>query len=235
MGVEWFRNAIVYQVFIDRFAGFKSTAWNKPDFMGGTIRGVIEKLPYLKELGVNTVWLSPFYQASAYHGYHITDFFKVDPHFGNLADVKELIRKTHRLKMKIITDFVPNHLSYKHLYFLDAQKSKKSRYYKWFIFKKWPDDYMCFLSYKEIPKINLDYPPARNHIVKAAKYWLSLGFDGYRLDHVLGPKHSFWKYFKDVIKKDYPNAVLIGEAWMWKIKLKELKTINLKNKYFKYF
>ena len=233
-GVEWFNNAIIYQVFIDRFAGFKSKDWNKPDFMGGNIRGIIDKLNYLKELGINTIWLSPFFQASAYHGYHITDFMKVDPHFGTLDDIKELISKAHKLKMKIITDFVPNHLSYKHLFFLEAQKDKKSKYYKWFFFKKWPDDYMCFLSYKEIPKINLDYPAARDHIIKAAKYWLSLGFDGFRLDHVLGPKHSFWKYFRKEIKKNYPSAVLIGEAWMKSIKFSELKTLNLKNKFWKW-
>lgn len=234
MGVEWFRNAIVYQVFVDRFAGFKSKEWNKPDFMGGNLRGIIEKLDYLKELGINTIWVSPFYETSAYHGYHVTNFYKVDPHFGTLSDVKELISKAYKNKMKIIADFVPNHCSHKHPFFLEAQKNKKSEYYKWFIFKKWPDDYMCFLSYKELPKINLDYPPARKHIIGAAKYWLKLGFDGFRLDHVIGPSHRFWKHFKKEIKKDFPNAVLIGEAWMKGIKWKELKTINIRNKYLKW-
>ncbi|KYK26474.1 hypothetical protein AYK26_04965 [Euryarchaeota archaeon SM23-78] len=234
MSVEWFKNAIIYHIIIDRFAGFKSKEWNKPEFMGGTIKGIIEKLPYLKELGINTIWISPFYKTSAYHGYHITNFYEVDPHFGTLNDIKELIIKVHKLKMKIITGFVPNHCSHKHPFFSEAQKDKNSEYYNWFFFKKWPDDYMCFLSYKEIPKINLDYLPARDHIVGVAKYWLSLGFDGFRLDHVIGPTHKFWKHFKKEIKKDFPNAVLIGEAWMMGIKWKELRTINVKNKYLKW-
>lgn len=232
--VDWFKDAIIYQIFIDRFAGCKSKEWNKPIFLGGNIRGIIEKLSYIKELGINTLWVSPFYETSAYHGYHITDFFKVDPHFGTLDDVKKIIREVHTLKMRIITDFVPNHCSWKHPYFLAAQKNKNSKYYNWFYFKKWPNDYLCFLNFKELPKINLDYAPARDHIIKAAKYWLSLGFDGFRLDHVIGPTHQFWKYFKKEIKKDYPNTMLIGEAWMKGIKFNELKTINVRRKLLKW-
>lgn len=234
MGAEWFKNAIIYHIFIDRFADYKYRDWKKPEFMGGTIQGIIDKLDYIKELGVNTIWISPFYETSAYHGYHITNFFKVDPHFGTLTDIKELINKVHGLSMKIITDFVPNHCSDEHPFFVEARKNKKSEYYHWFYFKKWPKDYLCFLSVKELPKLNLDHPAARDEITRAAKYWLSLGFDGFRLDHVIGPKHTFWKYFREQIKKDYPDAVLIGEAWMKGIKFRELKTINLKNKFWKW-
>ncbi len=93
---------------------------------------------------------------------------------------------------------------------------------------------MCFLKYKEIPKLNLDYPNAREHIIKSVKYWLAFGFDGVRLDHVVGPKHKFWKIFRNEIKKEFPDAVLIGEACMFGIKLSELKTINIKNKFIKW-
>jgi len=232
---KWFKKAIIYQILIDRFAGYKSNNWNKNDFIGGNIKGIIKKLPYIKKLGVNTIWISPFYKTSAYHGYHITDFFKVEPNFGNLTHVKELIKKTHEKGMRIIADFVPNHCSWKHPYFKDAQKNKNSKYKNWFYFKKWPNKYLCFLSFKELPKINLDYPPAREHIIKSAKYWLSLGFDGFRLDHVIGPKHKFWREFRKKIKKDFPEAVLIGEAWIEGIKLSELKTINIKNKFLRFF
>jgi len=232
--VNWFKDAIIYQIFIDRFVGCKSEGWNKPVFLGGNIKGIIEKLSYIKELGINTLWISPFYKTSAYHGYHITDFFKIDPHFGTVDDIKKLIREVHMLRMQIITDFVPNHCSWKHPYFLDAQKNKNSKYYNWFYFKRWPNDYLCFLNFKELPKINLDYAPARDYITKAAKYWLSLGFDGFRLDHVIGPTHQFWEQFKKEIKKDYPNAVLIGEAWMKGIKFNELKTINVRRKLVKW-
>ena len=234
-GTGWFSNSIIYHIFIDRFSGFKSTKnWEKPIFLGGNIRGIIDKLTYLKDLGVNTIWISPFYETSAYHGYHITDFFRVDSHFGTIDDIKKLIQSVHENDMHIIADFVPNHCSKEHPFFKDAQLNKNSPYYDWFYFTKWPNQYFCFLSVREIPKINLDNPEARRHIIDAAKYWLSNGFDGFRLDHVIGPKHSFWLQFKEEIKNRYPNAVLIGEAWMMGIKRKELITINIQNKFLKW-
>jgi len=234
MSVDWFKDAIIYHILIDRFAGCKSNEWDKPRFLGGNIRGIINKLDYIKELGVNTLWISPFYEASAYHGYHITDFFKVDPHFGNQDDLIELINKVHKAGMRIITDFVPNHCSHKHPFFLDAQKNENTKYKKWFYFRNWPDDYLCFLSFKELPKLNLDNQKTVTHIIDSAKYWLSLGIDGYRLDHCIGPKRKFWKAFREELKNDYPDCVLIGEAWMRGIKFRELRTVNVRRKYLKW-
>lgn len=234
-GVDWFKNSVIYHILIDRFAGFRSSDnWEKPEFLGGTIKGIIEKFDYLQDLGVNTIWISPFYKTSEYHGYHITDFYQVDPHFGTTNDIKKLIKIVHNHDMHIIADFVPNHCSNRHPYFQEAQLNKNSEYRNWFYFTKWPNNYMCFLSIKEIPKINLNNPNARNYIINAAKHWLSLGFDGYRLDHVIGPPHSFWKQFKKEIKKIFPNAILIGEAWMKGIKFDELKTININHKFLKW-
>jgi len=232
---EWFKNSVIYHILIDRFAGFKTTKqWEKPIFLGGNIRGIIEKLPYLKLLNINTIWISPFYKTSAYHGYHITDFFQVDPHFGTNNDLEELIDSVHKLDMHIIADFVPNHCSKEHTYFKEAQSDINSEYKDWFYFTNWPDDYLCFLSVKEIPKINLDNPKARNYIINAAKHWLSIGFDGYRLDHVIGPSHYFWQQFRYEIKKNFPNVILIGEAWMKGIKFNELNTLKIKNKLIKW-
>ncbi len=233
--VSWFKKAIIYHIFIDRFAGFESTDnWDKPIFLGGNLKGIVQKLSYLQNLGINTLWISPFYKTSAYHGYHITDFYDVDHHFGTLSDLKELIKEVHKRDMKIIADFVPNHCSKDHPFFKEAQQIKNSPYFDWFYFTNWPDDYLCFLSIKEIPKLNLNNSGVKEHIIGAAKYWLNQGFDGFRLDHVLGPPHNFWKDFRKEIKKDYPSAVLIGEAWMMGIKRDELKTINVKNKFIKW-
>lgn len=235
-GVDWFKKAIIYHILIDRFAGYSSTKnWDKPIFIGGHLKGIIEKLPYLKKLGVNILWISPFYMTNVYHGYHITDFYKIDPQFGTIENLKELIEIVHENKMHIIADFVPNHCSKDHLFFKKAQKNKNSEYKKWFYFNKWPSEYLSFLSIKDLPKINLNHPPAREHIINSAKYWLSCGLDGYRLDHVIGPSHDFWKKFIFEIKNEYPNSVLIGEAWMQGIKYNELKTINIKRKIFKWF
>jgi glycosidase len=234
-GTDWFKNAIIYHILIDRFAGFKSPkSWEKPEFLGGTIQGIIESLSYLDELGINTIWISPFYKTSEYHGYHITDFYQVEPRFGTIKDIKKLIEVVHKKNMRIITDFVPNHCSNKHPYFKDAQQDKKSEYLRWFHFSKWPDEYRCFLSIKQLPKINLDYPNARKYIINNAKHWLSLGFDGYRLDHCIGLSHNFWLQFTNEIKKIFPNVVLIGEAWMKGVRFNELRTLNLRNKYIKW-
>jgi|WetSurMetagenome_2_1015567.scaffolds.fasta_scaffold03892_3 glycosidase len=230
--VDWLKDSVIYQVFIDRFAGFQTTEnWDQPIFLGGTIRGIIDKLPYLTELGVTTLWISPFYKTSAYHGYHITDFYQVDPHFGTSDDIKELIQTCHKNNLSIIADFVPNHCSKQHPFFKEAQNNKNSPYRDWFYFTHWPDEYLCFLSVKEIPKLNLDNPLTRDHIVNAAKYWLSFGLDGFRLDHVIGPSHAFWKYFRSEIKDQFPHAVLIGEAWMMGIKKQELRTLQVRNKF----
>ena len=231
----WFKNAIIYHILIDRFAGYSSTQdWEKPVFLGGNLCGIIKKLPYLKDLGITTLWISPFYQTSAYHGYHITDFYQVDPHFGTINDLKELICAVHKQEMQIIADFVPNHCSKEHFFFKEAQIDKNSPYYEWFYFTHWPNDYQCFLSIREIPKLNLTNPDTRNHIINAAKYWLSFGLDGFRLDHVIGPPHSFWKLFYKEIKTEYPSAILIGEAWMQGIKRQELRTINIHHKLLKW-
>jgi len=234
-GIDWFKKTIIYHIFIDRFAGFNSeNNWEHPIFLGGNIKGIIEKIPYLKDLGIETIWISPFYKCSEYHGYHITDFYKVEPNFGNLEDIKELIKTVHQEKMYIITDFVPNHVSDKHPFFKEAIKNKQSEYFNWFYFKKWPTEYLCFLSINQLPKINLNNKDAKNYIINAAKHWLSLGFDGFRLDHVIGPDSNFWKQLRNEIKKIFPNVVLIGEAWMKGIKFKELKTINIRHKYLKW-
>ncbi len=226
--VDNLKRSIIYQILIDRYAGYDSQKdWNKNQFIGGNIKGIIDSLPYLKNLGITIIWISPFYKTSAYHGYHITDFFEVEPQFGTKQELKRLIDLVHQNKMKIIADFVPNHVSHLHPFFIDAKKQKNSKYSDWFYFSNWPEDYKCFLSIKELPKLNLKNIDVKNHIINSAKYWLSFGLDGYRLDHVIGPSNKFWIEFYEEIKKQFPNAFLIGEAWMYGISWKELNTIQI--------
>jgi len=222
------KKTVIYQILIDRYAGYNlKNDWNKNQFIGGNIKGIIDSLPYLKNLGVTIIWISPFYKTSAYHGYHITDFFEVEPKFGTKHDLKRLIDLVHQNKMKIIADFVPNHVSRHHPFFIDAMKKKNSNFSDWFYFSNWPKEYQCFLSIRDLPKLNLANKDVKNHIIDSAKYWLSIGFDGYRLDHVIGPSNTFWVDFYREIKKQFPNVFLIGEAWMQGISWPELKTIQI--------
>lgn len=232
--MEWFKRAIVYQIFIDRFAGYGPGCDNKPQFVGGNLAAITPKLIYIKSLGFNTIWLSPFYECTAYHGYHITDFFKIDSRFGNMSDFNELVNEVKKLDLKLIIDFVPNHVSKYHPFFKQACTNASSPYRKWFYFRKWPDKYLCFLYFTELPKLNLHCPETYDHVLKAAKFWINKGADALRLDHAMGPDASFWKKFYTDIKSDYPNSVLIGEAWCSGISFKLLKTVGLRNKYLRW-
>jgi glycosidase len=229
---NWLKQAIIYQLLIDRFAGVINAS-NSNNFLGGNINGIIEKLDYLSNLGINAIWLSPFFETKEYHGYHITNFEKIDPHFGDINDLKELIQIAHSKNIKIIADFVPNHCSCYHPFFLDAQSFKKSKYYDWFYFKKWPNDYLCFLNFKMLPKLNLDNNEVGTYIINNAKLWLSYGIDALRLDHAIGPSHQFWQKFNRAIKKDYPDVLLIGEVWGKGIKNSDFDTLNFKNKFWR--
>lgn len=231
----WFKQAVVYHILIDRFAGYTNPKqWEKPVFIGGNLPGITDKLDYLKQLGINTIWLSPFYKTDKYHGYHVTDFFEVEPRFGNLADLKKLISIAHHKNIRVIADFVPNHCSCKHPYFIEATLNRRSKFYDWFYFKRWPEKYLCFLHFRELPKLNLKNPVTSGHIIEAAKYWLGLGIDGFRIDHVIGPPFGFWKVFSNEIKTTFKDTVLIGEAWLSGIKFRDLPTLGLKNKTFKW-
>ena len=231
---DWFRDAIIYHLPIDRFAGLSSPEGLRPEFLGGNLPAITQQLPYLEELGVTALWLSPFCKTSAYHGYHVTDYFRVEPRFGTPDDLQRLIDRAHAAGIRVIADFVPNHCSRSHPFFQEAQQNRHSRYFSWFFFTGWPDRYLCFLDVAELPKLNLDFPEARDHIVSAAKQWLSLGLDGFRLDHVIGPTHAFWKHFRAEITRDYPAAVLIGEAWLEGINRRHFRTLRINNRYIRW-
>jgi cyclomaltodextrinase len=229
-----FRHSVIYHVLIDRFAGYTGEDWHKPRFLGGNLRGIIDKFYYFQDLGISVLWLSPFYKTSAYHGYHITDFLSVEPHFGSTEDLKELIQLSHKNNIKIIADFVPNHCAKDHSFFQAALSNPHNSYTDWFSFKKWPDKYLCFLNIDSLPKLNLHNPEVQDYMVTTAKHWLAMGLDGFRIDHVVGLPHSFLHKFSDEIGKEYPASVLIGEAWLPQIPFKMLKTVHIRHKYLRW-
>eukprot|EP00929_Paragymnodinium_shiwhaense_P065380 TRINITY_DN32782_c0_g1_i1.p1 TRINITY_DN32782_c0_g1~~TRINITY_DN32782_c0_g1_i1.p1 ORF type:complete len:437 (+),score=54.48 TRINITY_DN32782_c0_g1_i1:117-1427(+) len=219
-------NLVIYQILLDRFAPTPGkpllvesehvrdqgpeTFW-----CGGTLKGVLDKLDYIQELGCNAVWLSPWQTNSpdGYHGYFITDLFSVDPRFGTLEDIRDISRECRRRNMQLIGDFVPNHISRHHPYFREAQQSVASQYRKWFFFREQAPGYECFLTCPEIVKLNLDDADCQRYVTDAAKFWLDQGVDVLRLDHCLGPTHSFWRVFVDQLRQHKPSVKLYGEAF----------------------
>ncbi len=228
----WWRDAIIYHILVDRFRrGGKSPLTGdpaRPEFCGGNIQGVTESLSYLRRLGVNTLWLSPINCTAGYHGYHVTDFEDVEPRFGGMPAFLELLRAA-KPDFRILLDWVPNHVHRTHPFFLDAQRSTRSRYRDWFYFNR-RGGYRCFLDVTELPKLNLDHPEARRYIIQCALKWLDLGTDGFRLDHVLGPSLDFWREFQFAIKQRHPTAFLMGEALFTGVGPAHLVTLELPHK-----
>lgn len=212
----WTKDAIIYQIFADRF--FNTTGdfpkiEDKPSLKGnGTLNGVIEKMDYIAELGVNCIWFTPVFSSPSYHGYDATDFFEINPRLGTKEDFKELIEKSHARGIRIIMDFVPNHWSNRHPNFLEATQDNNSQYVKWYTFEHWPDKYKTFFGVKTLPQINLRYAPARQHVLDAAKYWLEFGVDGFRVDYCIGPTPDFYADFRRVTRTTKPDSWTFGEA-----------------------
>lgn len=212
----WAQDAILYQIFADRFfspAPDFPKVEDKPSLKGdGTLRGIIEKLDYIVELGTNCLWLTPIFPSPSYHGYDATSFFEINPRLGTKEDFKELIEQAHARGIRILMDFVPNHWSNHHPTFLEAQQDCNSPYFRWYTFEKWPNEYKCFFTSRGLPQINLRHAPARQHVLDAAQYWLEFGVDGYRVDYCIGPTPDFYADFRRVTRTTKPESWTFGEA-----------------------
>ncbi len=213
---EWSKEAIVYQVFVDRFNPGEGSEWLAPQtpagFYGGTIKGIIEKLAYLDELGVNVLWLTPIFPSPSHHGYDATDLFEVEPRLGTKNDLRRLLDDAHQRGIRILLDLVPNHVSNLHPSFQSAIADKNSPYTNWYTFTHWPDVYRSFFDVPELPQLNLRDPSARKHVLDAATYWLDFGLDGYRVDYALGPAPDFWADFRRVTRHTRPDCWTFGEV-----------------------
>lgn len=237
---EWLGKSVIYQVFIDRFFRAGRGAFRgktpaeeqtPPAFCGGNLQGVAAKMDYLSELGVDALWLTPFHPTAAYHGYHVTDFHNVAVQFGGLAGFKTLVNAAKSRGIRLIMDFVANHVHETHPWFVEAKRHQRSPYRDWFYWLR-HGDYLKFLNYKELPKLNLDHPAARDEMIGAAKHWLDQGIDGFRLDHALGPSMEFWREFRRQIKQHSRSCALIGEVWLQGINGQMLPTLSLPQKRF---
>jgi cyclomaltodextrinase / maltogenic alpha-amylase / neopullulanase len=235
----WAQEGIVYQIFPDRFSnGDKSNDpegtidWGEPvtpsSMFGGDLQGVIDRLDYLKDLGVNLLYLTPIFQSSTNHKYNTRDYFAVDPTFGDTEKAKELVDKCHERGMRIVFDAVFNHSGDDFFAFEDVVRNgEQSKYRDWFYIKDFPVDkqkvnYLTFANdVWSMPKLNTNNPEVVEYLLKVAEYWVKeIGIDGWRLDVCDEVDHAFWREFRKTVKKANHDALIIGEimhessAWL---------------------
>ena len=212
----WLRDAVIYEVFVDRFAGPDGEALAAPaalgGFAGGTLRGVIARLDHIAALGVTCLWLTPIFPSPSHHGYDATDYHSIEPRLGTEGDLGEVVAAAHARGLRVILDFAVNHVSADHPAFQAAITDRSSPEASWFMFGRWPDEYETFFGVRDHPRIDSDDPGARRYMVEAARFWLGLGIDGFRCDYANGPSHAFWSAFRAATREVAAESVTLGEV-----------------------
>lgn len=222
---NWYKDAIIYQIYPRSFKDSNNDGF-------GDIPGIISKLDYLKQLGINCIWLSPVYDSPQEdNGYDIANYYDIYPLFGTLDDMKTLIKKAHEKGIRIIMDLVVNHTSNQHRWFQEALKNKNSPYRNYYIFKKgknngkkppnnwtgffggstWEkenpnsDEYYLHLFAKGQPDLNWENEKVREEVINILRFWLDLGVDGFRCDVItlISKKQDF--------KNRFPKLALTGK------------------------
>lgn len=213
---RWLDDAVIYQIFVDRFRRRSRPLDDKADLQakhGGDLAGIAEALPYLDQLGVTCLWLSPIGPAPTYHRYDATDYFTVDPVLGDVDDLRALTAGAHERGMRVILDFVPSHLSAAHPAFVAARRDRDAETADWFTFYEWPDSYRSFLDMvPSLVSLNTMSTGVREYLTSSARFWMECGIDGFRLDHVIGHGMDFWVEFGKAIEEVDADVVTIGEA-----------------------
>lgn len=218
-GYNYWKDMIVYEIFVDRFYkdGIDESWYKLPtanDIYGGNLKGILNKLDYLEKLGVNCIYLTPIFSSPSNHKYDTVDYYTIDKSFGDKETLKTLIDECHKKDIKIILDAVFNHTSNQFFAFKDVlEKGSNSKYYNWYLFKD-KNSYECFGSSKNMPKFNTACSEAAEYAINVAKYWIKeFHIDGWRLDVANEIDHKFWRRFREEIKSVKPDAFIIGEAW----------------------
>ena len=233
----WVGDTIWYQIFPERFYNGKPSIsppdierWNndKPksgSFYGADLYGIIEKLPYLKSLGITGIYMTPVFKAPTNHKYDTQDYFTVDEHFGDKETLKELVSKAHELGMKVMLDAVFNHIGSKHPFWQDVLKNQeKSKYKDYFHIRDFPVyteyknrdsiNYDTFAFAVNMPKWNTENPEARKYLIDAAVYWIKeCDIDGWRLDVSDEVSFSFWRDFNKAVDEQKKDVYILGELW----------------------
>ncbi len=231
----WIQDAIFYQIFPDRFANGDPSndppncqTWGEPPtlwgFQGGDLRGIIQKVDYLLDLGINAIYLNPIFLSPSNHRYNIVDYYTIDPRLGTLQDFHALLNVAHNNGMRVILDGVFNHCSRGFFPFVDILENQEhSAYRDWFHIHSFPVEayskenhanYATWWNFNSLPKFNSSNPMVRKFLIDVAKHWIEQGADGWRLDV---PNEidddTFWESFREEVKRVNPDCYLVGEIW----------------------
>jgi oligo-1,6-glucosidase len=230
----WWKEAVVYQIYPRSFKDSDSDGV-------GDLRGIIQKLDYIKSLGVDAVWLNPIYRSpNDDGGYDISDYYSIQPEFGSLMDFEELLSGLHSRGLKLIMDLVLNHSSDEHPWFIESRKSKDNSYRDHYFWKaaknggppnNWPSffggsawqideitgEYYLHLFSKKQPDLNWENPKLRREVHALMEFWLDKGVDGLRLDVIsaISKRIDFpdtdTPDFNETIRKYYANGPRLKE------------------------
>ncbi len=248
----WFGRGVSYQIFPDRFcrAGTHGVdglpgsrtlhaRWDEmmdylpdargeitcSDFFGGDLAGIAAKLPYLKSLGVTTLYLNPIFEAASNHRYDTGDYRKVDPLLGSEDDFRALCKAAEKLGIRVILDGVFNHTGANSVYFnaagcypeVGAAQSEDSPYASWYHFTRFPDEYDAWWGFRTLPAVEESDPGYIDFIIEGedsvVRHWLRAGASGWRLDVADELPGAFIERIRRVMREEKPDAYLIGEVW----------------------
>jgi len=222
-------NGIGYQVFPDRFCKSKEQienekfqAWDsKPgtySYFGGDIRGIVEKLLLIKELGIDFIYLNPVFYSNSAHRYDAIDYKDIDPILGTQEEFKQLVDTAHSLKLRIILDISLNHCSTDFFAFKNLLTfQEKSDYKDWFLINSYPvsidkANYSCWHGYEELPEFNFNNTEPQKFLIESSLYWVQkFNIDGWRLDVSNEIPDHFLKAFIQANRKEKKDIIIIGE------------------------
>jgi len=229
------RDAVFYQIFPDRFARSLTLAkpshldeWGAPPtrhgYQGGDLIGIVEKLDYLKDLGVNAVYFTPIFQSASNHRYHTHDYEKVDPMLGGNDALRRLLDAAHAKGMRVVLDGVFNHASRGFFQFHDIlENGADSAYLDWFSVNSFPlyaydqdkqPAYKAWWGLPALPKFNTDTPAVREFLWGIGSKWVEFGIDGWRLDVANEiDDDGCWQEFRRRVRAQNPDAYIVGEVW----------------------
>lgn len=235
---KWVNDTVWYQIFPERFCNGDPSInpegtlpWRNAgsvgnqEFFGGDIQGIINKLDYLKELGISGLYLTPINEAPSSHKYDTTDYTKIDPHFGTEETFMKLVEEAHARQMKVMLDGVFNHSGKYFAPWLDVlEKGPESEYYDWFMIREWPfnsgggaakaGQYYSFAFFDDMPKLNTNNPDVREYLLGVCETWVKkYDVDGLRLDVANEISHVFCKELRIRMKAIKPDIYILGEIW----------------------